>query len=85
MTVPASVFTQTRSWKAVRTEQHTFLARPGREAESADMLYYDLKADPYQMKPQREERNNRALFQSLKGQLHTWLERTRDPFARFVQ
>jgi uncharacterized sulfatase len=62
----------------VKTDRYTFVIR--RTPKGEEVLLYDNRVDPYQLKNIAEE--NSELVEKLTARLHEWLDATGDPWER---
>lgn len=73
-------------WRGIRSKNHTFVIHKGYHPDDAiEILLYDLKNDPYQLKPERiEDISDNTSIQKYMTELNRWLQETGDPFDTAV-
>lgn len=79
--VEAGLDNREYGWRAVRTYDYTYVLHHGYAPGDKLVRYlYDLKADPYQLQPERIENiSEHPLARELERKLQCWLREMKDP------
>lgn len=69
-------------WRGIRTKRHTYVIQLFKGKTTRYL--YNLKTDPYQMKPLKTYQKLDKQMESFEKELRMWLEKTNDPFLKWL-